>query len=88
MRLKLNEGTINLEILSRESGNFTSFYYTRSQVYELIRIITPSAEVYVSQTGIFRITAVPGGRTELIVREGEAVINGQPREEETTCCYL
>lgn len=77
MRLKLNEGTINLEILSREFGNFTSFYYTRSQVYELIRVITPGAEVFVSQTGIFRITAMPGGRTELIVREGEAVINGQ-----------
>ena len=77
MRLKLNEGTINLEILLREFGNFTSFYYTRSQVYELIRVITPGAEVFVSQTGIFRITAVPGGRTEVIVREGEAVINGQ-----------
>ena len=76
MRLKLNEGTINLEILAREFGNFTSFYYTRAQVYELIRVITPHAEVFVSQTGIFRITAMPGGRTELTVREGEAVING------------
>ena len=76
MRLKLNEGTVNLEILSREFGDFTSFYYTRSHLYEIIRIITPSAEVYITQTGIFRIMAMPGGQTELIVREGEAVING------------
>lgn len=76
MRLRLNEGTINVEILSREFGNFSSFYYSRAQIYELIRIITPDAEAYVTQTGIFRITAMPGGRTELLVREGEALING------------
>jgi hypothetical protein len=76
MRLKLNQGTINLEILAREHNSFTSFYYTRAQLYELIRVITPNAEVFVTQTGIYRINHMPGGRTELIVREGEALING------------
>jgi hypothetical protein len=76
MRLKLNQGTINLEILAREDGSFTSFYYTRAQLYELIRVITPNAEVFVTQTGIYRINHIPGGRTELIVRDGEALING------------
>ena len=76
MRLKLNQGTINLEILGKEAGDFSSFYYSRAQVYELIRVITPSAEVFITQTGIFRINQFPGGRTELIVREGEALING------------
>lgn len=88
MRLKLNEGTINVEILSREFGNFTNFYYTRAQVYELIRIITPGAEVYITQTGIFRIAAMPGGRTELLVREGEAVINGhRVKKKRRAVCY-
>lgn len=76
MRLKLNEGTIAFEILTRESNGFTSFFYSRAQMYELLRVITPNAEVYITQTGIFRINELAGGRTELIVREGEAVING------------
>jgi len=44
MRLKLISGSISLEILAREGEN--SSYYAESvdQVYELIRIITPSAE--------------------------------------------
>ena len=76
MRLKLNQGTVNLEILTREHSSFTSFYYTRAQLYELIRVITPNADVFVTQTGIYRINHISSGRTELIVREGEALING------------
>jgi hypothetical protein len=76
MRLKLNQGTIAFEILAREPNSFSSFFYSRAQMYELLRVITPNASVYVTQTGIFRINALAGDRTELIVREGEAVING------------
>ena len=80
MRLKLNEGTITLEILTREFGDFTSFFYTRSQMYELIRVMTPNDEVFITESGIFRIN-VAGGRTELIVRDGEALINGRRVKE-------
>jgi len=80
MRLKLNRGAINLEILSKD-GEDAFFYESLSQVYELIRIITPSAEVFVTRPGIFRINTFGGGRTDLIVRDGEAVINGRRVKE-------
>lgn len=75
MRLKLNQGTVSLEILSKDPL-FSSMYHSRAQAYELIRVITPNAEVFITQPGIFRINAIAGGRTEVIVRDGEAVING------------
>jgi hypothetical protein len=77
MRLKLNQGAINLEILSKDTGATWHFNETLSQRYELIRVITPNAEVFITQPGIFRINALGGGRTELIAREGEAFINGR-----------
>lgn len=79
MRLKLNRGSINLEILTRD-GEGTFFYESLSHVYDLIRIITPSAQVFVTRSGIFRIDSF-GGRTDLIVRDGEAVINGRRVKE-------
>jgi len=79
MRLKLNRGSINLEILSKD-GEDSFFYESLSQIYDLIRIITPSAQVFVTRPGIFRIDSF-GGRTDLIVRDGEAVINGRRIKE-------
>ena len=73
MKLKLNHGAISVEILSRED---MPGFYNSYEAHELIRIITPGAEVFISQPGIFRINAATG-RTELIVRNGEAVINGE-----------
>jgi len=73
MRLKLNRGAMSIEILGRD--NVSNFYYSQDQVNELIRLITPNAEVFITQPGIFRINVV-GGRTELIARNGEALING------------
>jgi hypothetical protein len=77
MRLKLNEGALNLEILSKDTGGTWHFNETLSQRYELIRVITPNAEVVITEPGIFRINASGAARTELIVREGEAFINGR-----------
>ena len=76
MRLKLNRGAISLEILAKE-GESSFFSESLSQVYELTRIITPSAEVFITRPGIFRINAFNTERTDLIVRDGEAVINGR-----------
>ena len=76
MRWKLNHGAISLEIVSKD-GEGSFFYESLSQVYELIRIITPSAEVFITRPGIFRINTFNAGRTDLIVRDGEAVINGR-----------
>jgi len=71
MRIKLNRGTISLEVLSKE---------TRETYYEaryLIRVLTPGGAVFISDPGIFRINTSPAGPTELVVRNGAAVIKGQ-----------
>ncbi len=81
MRLKLNHGTISLEILARDGDDPTYFADSLDQAYELIRIITPSAEVFITRPGIFRINSWSAERTELIVRDGEAVINGRRVKE-------
>ncbi len=74
MRLKLNEGAIVIEILSRENSGFSR--YLIEEATELIRVITPDAEVFINRPGIFRINTTAAGRTEVIVREGEAALNG------------
>jgi hypothetical protein len=76
MRFKLNQGVISLEILSNDS-EAPSYFDSPRQAHELIRVITPNAEVFITQPGIFRINTPVAGRTELIVRNGEAVINGR-----------
>jgi CO/xanthine dehydrogenase FAD-binding subunit len=73
MKLKLNEGSISLELVTKDVSGF----HNSPEAYELIRVITPDAEVFISGPGIFRISAGTGKRTELIVRNGEAVINGR-----------
>lgn len=73
MRLKLNNGAINIELLSRESSNL--WWYPMEKSTELIRVITPAAEVFINQPGIIRINT-SSGRTEVVVRQGEAVLNG------------
>lgn len=82
MRLKLNHGSISLEVLAKDGES--SFFESLSQVYELIRIITPNAEVFITRPGIFRINSLNAGRTDLIVRDGEAVINGRLVKEKRT----
>jgi hypothetical protein len=74
MRLKLNHGTINLELLSRDNSSY--WWYPMEKTTELIRVITPDAVVFINQPGVVRINA-SAGRTEVVVREGEAVLNGR-----------
>jgi hypothetical protein len=81
IRLKLNYGAISLEILSKEGEDSSRYYESLSQIYELIRVFTPNAEVFITRSGIFRINSMGPGRTELIVRDGEAVINGRRVKE-------
>jgi len=75
MRFQLNHGTISLEILSKEA-EVTPSFFSAKPAYDLIRVITPDAQVFIDHSGIFRINATRG-RTELIVRNGDAAINGQ-----------
>lgn len=74
MKLKLNQGSINIEILARVSG--ATFSYPEG-AHDLVRVITPDAEVFINGPGIFRVNVSTDGRTELIVRNGEGMINGQ-----------
>ena len=73
-KLKLSKGTLNVEIVTKIN---TSSFYNPKDAYELIRVITADAEVFISGPGIYRINVGSDGRTELIVRKGEAVLNGQ-----------
>jgi hypothetical protein len=74
MRLKLTRGAIILELLSRETEYYSSGLWDDAN--ELIRVITPDAEVFINHPGVFRINTTASGRTEVVVREGEAVMNG------------
>jgi hypothetical protein len=74
MRIKLLHGTISVEVLSKE--NLGSNYGPYEARY-LVRVLTPDAGVFVSEPGVFRINAPPSGPTELVVRNGSAVIKGQ-----------
>ncbi|MEN3326280.1 MAG: hypothetical protein V7638_1087 [Acidobacteriota bacterium] len=73
MRLKLNKGSVVIELLSRDNGGFSR--YLIDEATELIRVITSDAEVFINRPGIFRINTA-GARTEVVAREGEAAING------------
>ena len=74
MKLKLHQGVVNLEILTRD--NPMSFF-GGIDLHELIRVITPDSEVFITEGGIFRIDASREGRTELIARNGSAYIDGK-----------
>lgn len=80
LKFLLNTGSINLEILKNDWEDTSDFFETLKQGFELIRVITPNAEVFITQPGIFRIN-IAEGRTELIVRRGEAVIDGKRVKE-------
>ena len=74
MRLKLDHGSLIIELLSRETEYYARYLWAEAN--ELIRVITPDAEVFINRPGVFRINITAGGRTEVVVREGEAVMNG------------
>jgi hypothetical protein len=80
LKFLLNKGSINLELLKNDWEDTSDFFETLKQGFELIRVITPNAEVFITQPGIFRINTAEG-RTELIVRRGEAVIDGKRVKE-------
>jgi len=73
IRLKLNKGSIVIELLTRDNAGFSR--YLIDEATELIRVITSDAEVFINRPGIFRINTT-AGRTEVVAREGEAAING------------
>lgn len=73
MRLKLNKGSIVIELLSRDNGGFSR--YLIDEATELIRVITSDSEVFINHPGIFRINTT-AGRTEVVAREGETALNG------------
>jgi hypothetical protein len=80
LKLLLNKGTVTFELLKNDWEDTSDFFETLKQGFELIRIITPNSEVFLTQPGIFRIN-VSDGRTELIVRRGEALIDGRRVKE-------
>src|SRR6185295_9139676 len=53
MRLKLTHGVLIIELLSRETDYFSSGFWADSN--ELIRVITPDAEVFINHPGVVRI---------------------------------
>ncbi len=76
----LNKGSLSFELAKNDWEDTSDFFETLKQGFELIRIITPGSEVFIVQPGIFRVNT-NDGRTELIVRRGEAVIDGRRVKE-------
>ena len=80
LKLLLNKGTLSLELLKNDWEDTSDFFETIKLGFELIRVITPNAEVLITQPGIFRIN-ISDGRTELVVRRGSG--DRRPGEGET-----
>lgn len=76
LKLLLNKGTISFELLKNDWENTSDFFDTLKQGFELIRVITPNSEIFITQPGIFRIHTNGDGRTQMVVRRGEALIDG------------
>jgi len=81
LKLQLNKGTITFELLKNDWEDTTDFFESLKQGFELIRVITPNSEVFITQPGIFRINTTADGRTEVVVRRGEALIDGRRVKE-------
>lgn len=81
MKLLLKKGSISLELLKNDWEDSSDFFESLKQGFELIRIITPGAEVFLVQPGVFRINTDADGRTELAVRRGEALVDGRRVKE-------
>jgi len=80
LKFLLNKGSISFELLKNDWEDTSDFFESLKQGFELIRILTPGSEVFLTQPGVFRINATPE-RTELIVRRGEALIDGRRVKE-------
>ena len=80
LKLLLTKGTVTFELLKNDWEDTSDFFESLKQGFELIRVITPNAEVFLTQPGIFRINTT-ADRTELVVRRGEALINGRRVKE-------
>ncbi|HEU4432192.1 MAG TPA: hypothetical protein VFR51_02265 [Pyrinomonadaceae bacterium] len=87
LKLLLTKGSLTFELLKNDWEDTSDFFETLKQGFELIRIITPTSEVFITQPGIFRIN-VAEGRTELIVRKGEALIDGRRVKEKRAAISL
>lgn len=80
LKFVLNKGTLNFELLKNDWEDTSDFFEAIKHGFEVIRVITPGGEVFMNQPGIFRINT-GDGRTELIVRRGEALIDGRRVKE-------
>ena len=81
LKLLLNKGSITFELIKNDWEDTSDFFESLKQGFELIRVITPNSEVFITQPGIFRINTSADGRTEMIVRRGEAMIDGRRVKE-------
>lgn len=81
MKLLLKKGSLSFELLKNDWEDSSDFFESLKQGFELIRIITPGAEVFLAQPGVFRINADDDGRTELVARRGEALVDGRRVKE-------
>lgn len=79
IRLRLVRGSISFELMKSEYD--VGFSERIISGYDLIRVFTPDAEVLALQPGIIRISVDSDGHTEVAVRKGDAILNGQRVKE-------
>ncbi|PWT94586.1 MAG: hypothetical protein C5B55_02430 [Blastocatellia bacterium] len=75
LRIDLEKGSIACELLK----TYESRYFEPFALF-LIRVITPQSETLLSDSGIYRFNVLKDV-SELIVRKGEAVMNGEKVKE-------
>lgn len=81
LKFLLNKGSLSFELLKNDWEDTSDFFESLKQGFELMRILTPGSEVFLTQPGVFRINVTTDAGTELIVRRGEALINGRRVKE-------
>ncbi|HEU4768720.1 MAG TPA: hypothetical protein VFS77_15160 [Pyrinomonadaceae bacterium] len=80
LKFQLNKGSLTFELLKNDWEDTSDFFESLKHGFELMRILTAGSEVFLTQPGIFRINATTD-RTDLIVRRGEALIDGRRVKE-------
>ena len=88
LKLRLEKGSLVLELLKNEWDRSSAFLESPDQGYELIRIGTKDSEVLISGPGICRVNGAADGQTEVLTRRGERVLNGQRVKEKRSASTM
>ena len=76
LSFQIDKGVVSFELLGKESDRYNLVDSLLGQGYEIIKLVTPTAETFITQPGIFQIKVTGDEHTEVSVQKGQALING------------